>query len=92
MSIYNEELIREETRVSTNVTFSVKPVVCDYGVYENDKLLAILSSRFNALLIKAILIKDAESKGGFVTPSKFQKDDFMRLEEALRQPTKDGDA
>lgn len=91
MSVYNEELIQEETRVSDNVTFSVKPVVCDYGIYENDKLLAILSSRFNAFLIKAILVKDAKSNGGFDMSSKFQKDDFMRLKEALRQHTKDGE-
>ena len=84
--------IEEETRVSTNVTFSVKPVVCDYGVYENDKLLAILSSRFNALLIKAILVKDAKSKGGFVMPSKFQKTDYEKLEEALNEDLADYDA
>lgn len=91
MSIYNEELIQEETRVSADVTFSVKPVVCDYGVYENGKLLAILSSRFNALLIKAILVKDAESKGGFAMPSKFQKADYEKLEEALEKDLADYD-
>lgn len=92
MSIYNEELIQEETRVSDNVTFSVKPVVCDYGIYENDKLLAILSSRFNAFLIKAILVKDAKSNGGFDMSSKFQKADYEKLEEALNKDLLDYDA
>lgn len=83
--------IEEETRVSKYVTFSVKPVVCDYGVYENDKLLAILSSRFNALLIKAILVKDAKSEDGFVMPSNFQKADYEKLEEALNKDSVDYD-
>ena len=39
--------------------YSVKPVVCDYGLYEDDKLVLILNSSRNAQLIKAILEKDS---------------------------------
>jgi hypothetical protein len=40
------------------MTYSIKPVVSDYGLYENDKLILILNSSRNARLIKAILEKD----------------------------------
>lgn len=38
--------------------YSVKPVVCDYGVYQNNNLIVICNSSRNAQLIKAILEKD----------------------------------
>ncbi len=37
----------------------MKPTVCDYGLYENDKLVLICNSSRNAQLIKAILEKDS---------------------------------
>lgn len=40
--------------------YTVKDVVCDYGLFENDKLLIILNSRANALLIKEILDADLQ--------------------------------
>lgn len=36
----------------------VKPVVCDYGVYEDGELKLILNSNANARLIKSILDAD----------------------------------
>jgi hypothetical protein len=41
------------------VRYSIKPVVCDYGLYKDDNLLLILNSSRNARLIKAILEKDS---------------------------------
>ena len=38
--------------------YTVRPVVCDYGVYENEELKLICNSRSNALLIAAIMEKD----------------------------------
>lgn len=42
--------------------YSVKEVVCDYGIYENGKLIMILNDRENALLIKKILEEDSVHK------------------------------
>lgn len=39
---------------------TVKNVVCDYGIFENDELKLICNSRRNAYLIKAILDKDSK--------------------------------
>nr|DAY60596.1 MAG TPA: hypothetical protein [Caudoviricetes sp.] len=40
----------------------VRSVVCDYGVYEDEKLLFILNDKENAELIKEVLEADAEHK------------------------------
>ncbi|MGL5460557.1 MAG: hypothetical protein ACRDBY_13155, partial [Cetobacterium sp.] len=40
----------------------VKDVVCDYGVYEDDKLIYIFNDRENAKLVKEILEKDSKYK------------------------------
>ena len=40
----------------------VKGVVCDYGVYEDDKLIYIFNDRENAKLVKEILEKDSKYK------------------------------
>lgn len=40
------------------VSYEVKPVVCDYGVFENSELKLILNSLSNANLIKEILELD----------------------------------
>ncbi len=42
--------------------YNVKSVVCDYGIYENNKLILILNSRHNAIIICDILNKDFEHK------------------------------
>lgn len=41
---------------------SVKEVVCDYGVYEGDKLIYIFNDRCNAELVKKILEFDLKHK------------------------------
>jgi len=38
--------------------FEIKPVVCDYGVFENGELKLICNSYLNALLIKDIMETD----------------------------------
>lgn len=38
--------------------YKVESVVCDYGIYEKEKLLLILNSRANAILIADILEAD----------------------------------
>ncbi|ELU5588551.1 hypothetical protein SCB17_003073 [Clostridium perfringens] len=40
--------------------YTVKDVVCDYGVYEDDKLILILNSHANARLISDTLNSDLE--------------------------------
>lgn len=40
----------------------VKDVVCDYGVYEDDKLIYIFNDRCNAELVKEILEFDLKHK------------------------------
>jgi hypothetical protein len=42
--------------------YDVKSVVCDYGVFENNKLKIIVNSQANALLIKYILEQDSQHK------------------------------
>lgn len=78
-----DDLSSSETQVTDALKISVRPVVCDYGIYENDKLLTITSSRFNAFLIKAILVKDAKYGQGFNGNPKFSKEDFQALLDAL---------
>lgn len=38
--------------------YEVKPVVCDYGVYKDGKVILICNSRLNALLIADIMAVD----------------------------------
>ena len=83
-----DDLSSSETQVTDALKISVRPVVCDYGIYENDKLLTITSSRFNAFLIKAILVKGAKYGQGFNGNPKFSKEDFQALLDALT--TKEG--
>lgn len=42
--------------------YDVKSVVCDYGIFENNKLKIIVNSQANALLIKYILEQDSQHK------------------------------
>lgn len=44
------------------VKYEVKPVVCDYGVFENGELKLILDCRSNAETIVNILKADLEGK------------------------------
>jgi len=41
------------------VKYQVRPVVCDYGVFEDGELKLICNSHLNALLIKDIMEVDA---------------------------------
>lgn len=59
--------------------YDVKPVVADYGLYENGELRLICSSRRNALLIKAIMEKDDRYQSGFNGSPKFVASDFNRF-------------
>lgn len=44
------------------IKYEVKPVVSDYGVYENDKLKLICEVKSNAELIVEIMKSDIENK------------------------------
>lgn len=44
------------------IKFEVKPVVCDYGIYENEELKLILNCRNNAETIVNILNADLDNK------------------------------
>lgn len=47
--------------------YDVRPVVCDYGVFEDDDLKLICNSRLNALLIKDIMeVDDSRPNEGTV--------------------------
>lgn len=56
--------------------YIVKPVVSDYGLFENGELKLICSSRRNALLIKAIMEKDDRYQSGFHGNPFFDSHDF----------------
>ena len=56
--------------------YEVKPVVSDYGLYQNGELKLICSHRRNALLIKAIMEKDDKYSSGFNGNPKFTAKDF----------------
>jgi len=56
--------------------YVVKPVVCDYGLYEDKKLLLICNSSRNAQLIKSILEKDSLCNRSDYT---FDNEDFNRF-------------
>jgi len=58
----------------------VRPVVCDYGIYEDDKLKLILNDRGNAILIKAILDKDSLCNRASY---RFTKEDFDKVMEGF---------
>lgn len=78
-----DDFSSSETQVSDNIKLSVRPVVCDYGIYENDKLISVINNRFNALLIKAILIKDIKFGQGLSGTPQFSIEDFQALLDAL---------
>ncbi|MFR2889141.1 MAG: hypothetical protein ACLTDM_13210 [Clostridium butyricum] len=44
------------------IKFEVKPVACDYGIYENEELKLILNCRSNAETIVNILNADLDYK------------------------------
>ena len=48
--------------------YEVRDVVCDYGVFEDDKLVLILKSKFNAELIKTILEFESNLPSGVSRP------------------------
>ena len=56
--------------------YTVKSVVCDYGLYKNGELKLICSSIRNAHLIKAIMEKDDKYQSGFNGNPKFVASDF----------------
>jgi hypothetical protein len=53
--------------------YEVKSVVCDYGLYEDNKLILICNSNTNALLIKSIMEKDNSN-------SVFNENDFNNFQ------------
>lgn len=59
--------------------YIVKPVVSDYGLFENEELKLICSSMKNALLIKAIMEKDDRYQSGFHGNPAFDSYDFNRF-------------
>ena len=81
--LMKDDFFSSETQVSDNIKLSVRPVVCDYGIYENDKLISVINNRFNALLIKAILIKDIKFGQGLSGTPQFSIEDFQALLDAL---------
>ncbi len=78
-----DDLSSSETQVTDAFKISVRPVVCDYGIYENDKLLTVINNRFNALLMKAILVKDIKFGQGLSGTPQFSIEDFQALLDAL---------
>lgn len=78
-----DDLTSSEIQVTDAIRLSVGPVVCDYGIYENDKLISVINNRFNALLIKAILIKDIKFGQGLSGTPQFSIEDFQALLNAL---------
>lgn len=44
------------------IKYEIKPVVCDYGIFENGELKLILNCRSNAQTIVNILNADLENK------------------------------
>lgn len=56
----NEEIEKKE--VSCFIKYEVRPVVCDYGVFENGQLILILNSSLNAELVKEILQLDCQKE------------------------------
>lgn len=78
-----DDLSSSETKATDALKISVRPVVCDYGIYENDKLLTVINNRFNALLMKAILVKDAKYGQGLSGTPQFSIEDFQALLDAL---------
>ncbi len=78
-----DDLSSSETQVTDAFKISVRPVVCDYGVYENGRLISVINNRFNALLIKAILIKDIKFGQGLSGTPQFSIEDFQALLDAL---------
>ena len=54
------------------IIYTVRPVVCDYGLFENETLLLILNSRTNALLVEAVLNAD-------LVGEKYTVSDFCHL-------------
>lgn len=42
------------------MSYSVKDVVCDYGVYEGDNLIHIFNDKCNAELVKKVLELDSK--------------------------------
>lgn len=56
--------------------YKVEPVVCDYGLYQDNKLLLICNSSRNTQLIKAILEKDSLcNRSDYI----FDNEDFNRF-------------
>lgn len=56
--------------------YKVESAVCDYGLFEDDKLKLTCNSKSNALLIKAIMEKDSLcNKSDYV----FDLNDYMLL-------------
>lgn len=53
--------------------YTVRPVVCDYGIFEYDTLKLIVNSHANALLIAAIMNKDNHLSGNYY----FSEKDFQ---------------
>ena len=42
--------------------YEIKQIVCDYGVYENDKLILVLNDYMNAKYVLEILKSDEQNK------------------------------
>lgn len=63
--------------------YTVKSVVCDYGIFENDKLVLICDNRTNAFLIKDILEKDSKYGQGFIKNPMYTLEDFKKFMENI---------
>lgn len=88
---YKEKDIESGNSVSESDTkdeckerFEVKEVVCDYGIFEDGKLLTICNSHRNAELIREILKLDSMCNQGRYT---FEEDDFMEFMKKWRMRT-----
>lgn len=56
--------------------YEVRDVVCDYGLFEDGKLVLVCNSRRNAFLIKAIMERDSILNGNQTGNYIFTDEDF----------------
>lgn len=62
-----------------SLNYTVKDIVCDYGVYENDKLSLICNGYQNALLIAEIMKKDCSREAINTGKYNFTKEDCIKF-------------
>ncbi|MDU3109513.1 MAG: hypothetical protein E7B14_17240 [Clostridium sp.] len=76
MKDYNYSVHDIAGKIRKHCDYSVRDVVCDYGVYKNEELKLICNSRKNAELIAKIMNKDSDMTKPYVaTPEDLFSDE-----------------